>query len=1027
MPLKALLQGKREVNLDTSIVNQAGDDDYHSSVFKYIVLDRDTSNVVLDDTNTIFISNSAGLDTNNGTESLPFKTVSKAIQTATNDNDSRFPNIYYFCFLASSYNYVNSAGETVPDKISLYNDTSVSSTYKILNRTIYANNDTDTVWIDPVSGDDTTGNGNRLLPYKTIQKGLSIITNTRNQLAILTDSTNKEITENFYFFDTAAVASGNIYLNAYSTNDGIDTVPGNALSINFDKSQDIRTLTALSNYNVEKSDYLISQNFLSGEAVIYWCNSGRSAGVIEYSILTQNIVSEYTTSIARDWRNIVEYEYNGSWYLLVFAVSGGNLYVFWRKDDGTTGETIIPLTYTTTNTIIDVVSDGEIVLIALTENDGTTDYFSILHLTKELNPATIANYTYLLDPQIYTTETFRLKLLYQNNFAFFSTNTTDYFYLYNGSEITAYKFSNIYHEICYLDEKIYGFENKNSVVNIYRLDFDEIFGIFITTIASNSTVYALIENYGVVYFWLEGLDQWYSFDKISVSQISNLTASYNLNINGDATVYLGLIPMFINTATQNFLFIQNAIASIHKIGVYLNGFVYKNQCGGGIGCEGATIPVSWSRFQDCKYGIKGRSFDIELSAFINTDYCIVFTRASSNSGVNIFHNFITAYRFENAILTSNFTITSITADLGTNLIEAINSTINTTKYALVVGSILSRVANIANTTTELPVYFDENLIQIPFRSGNALFYDPTGSDTTDTNIYDTPIFTNRDAIGLEFPDFRLQRRWIRSGNSYYKFISPGVDGFVPFGISSDMGVYSFQRLFINELYHYDWETDFEPAEDDKGFVYPNVAATTSVNGSRFFTKNGSQPRLTLFWLPDTREQKETLKDLFTILARDDKKRLTYNPWYDLTDAELEAKALVNDAGVESGPSVVGSGTVKARFNPVDMSFWQTEKTWYDNEWAGWLLYISYTAGAARRGFFAKVLTNTSDTMILKDVDELPDKLPDDIIDNVSDDLIYVMGSIDVTSNVSELQTKFDQWYDKAASSMGYLHIELLGQ
>jgi hypothetical protein len=1033
--LKALLRGKREVIVDSSGF-VGGDDGWLKNTYDYQMTTRSLSKTVLDDTNTIFIDNAAGSDANPGTEASPKKTVTNA-HFAADLNE----NIYFFCFIGTGYDYVE--GKIISDKYSFFRE--VSSTYTLSGTSFPSGrNDTNTIWVDPVSGDDTTGTGIRTNPYKTINKALTGTTGSLTTIAVLVDDTNNEITENMVYYDTNSIQ---VSIIPYQSSDAIETKSGQELTINFDKTQDIQTLSSASGYNVEKTDYLRTRNFNSSKyEQLYWCNAGVSVGAIEYGLELKTLANSGASKIdsltSKNWERIVEYEYAGNWFLLLFSINAGTLFIFSYRDDGTKTELSVPLTHTTSNAIVDVLSDGEVVLIGVTEQDASANnYFSLITLGKELNPITPANYVYILGPELITTETFGMKFLYLNNFAIFSTNSTNFFYLYDSAKITSYKFANIYHEITYLDGKVYGFENKNSVVNIYELDINDQLGLFVKTINSNSTANALIEYYDKIYFWLDGIDEWYIFDGLTTTKISDLVSGYNLNINGDATVFRGMLPMFTTSATQNLTYAMNTIFFGFGGVAITRNTVYINSCGSCIdascGTSSQQFGIFNDRFQSSILGILqdwGSTVIQDGNVFYNTDYPTIYSAwaltGSRVIDINLYINFKTAITLEEMAQAQSYTIIDSTFDLGQVALNLINVDVTNIKMFRNIFSRTAKLTQVLNSEDDIEIY--ECVIEIPFRFENAIFKDLDPAVDADTNSYGTPIFRNRDAINLDYPDMRLQRRWIKTvdKSNFYKFNSPGVEGTIGF-VSFDIGFYARSHTTKSEEYGYEWETEFDPMNDTKGILFPNVSSSTTVNGSVLFVRNGRQPRVTLFWEPGTEEERQKIKDLYAILERPEAARLFYNDWTLLSESLLITKAQLSDAGLQSGPTVIGSGSVKARFDNTNYTFWQNEKTWHDNEWAGWFLYLSYDDSGTRKSFIMKILTNTEDTMILQDIDELPDTLPPPLtltyLDNVSDDLLFVIGAIDVACNVSDLQTQFDVWYDKAGTTVGPLEIELLGQ
>ena len=167
-PLKLKLQSKRNLLIDEKPMRQVGTNaDFFNLYPFYQPADRGTAPETLTDTNTIFISNSAGNDGWAGTTAAPVKTIKQAVINALANSA-----IGYFCFLATTYTYVEKAEDAyISAKYSVYNDTGISSVVRSCygNTGVSSATDANSFFIDFKNGLDTNA-GTQLLPVKTLQK-----------------------------------------------------------------------------------------------------------------------------------------------------------------------------------------------------------------------------------------------------------------------------------------------------------------------------------------------------------------------------------------------------------------------------------------------------------------------------------------------------------------------------------------------------------------------------------------------------------------------------------------------------------------------------------------------------------------------------------------------------------------------------------------------------------------------------------------------------------------------------------------
>lgn len=300
----------------------------------------------------------------------------------------------------------------------------------------------------------------------------------------------------------------------------------------------------------------------------------------------------------------------------------------------------------------------------------------------------------------------------------------------------------------------------------------------------------------------------------------------------------------------------------------------------------------------------------------------------------------------------------------------------------------------------------------------------TNCEYTDI-IWGDAIFRNRDGIEQDFPDYRLQAKWIHPPNdpdSYYRFNSPGISPWYNFEYAKDYGAYGLVRTKIADEWKYQWECDFNPAKSMFDIRFNNFNELVSVSGIRSFSHKGEQMAISIPWQPKTREEFLTIHTLFAMIRSDHKMRLFAN--FDRTAAlsDLMTLAQTGDIGFFSGPAANTSGVWEAKFTKNPLILKQRQTNWFDNEFRGYHVQILYIQEGINSRLF-KVIRNDENTLYLENTEEMSEI--HSVLTDIDDSLVFIVQSIDVKINAKELHSLYSYWIRKTPIPQGAMNIQFL--
>lgn len=1023
-PLIARLDGKRDVQIDDEPTQQIGTDLDHLNL--YPELDPDDKVEApenLTDTNTIFISHSTGSDGNPGTAAQPKHSINGALAAAAANAD-----IIYFCLAGANYVYVED--EYIPVKYTVYNDTGVDSQIRLIERTIPALTDSNCVFVDFKNGDDSTGTGTQVNPYKTLQKGCDIAYaagGIERYIGILVDNTYTEAD--------------------YTTEESVELVipqavyPSNSirhiLPVWRDAADNFKAgVVAKVKYKFEeKSTSSASRQWFAffyergkfaqgGKETIYASYYDAAGGRIECStdgIIWAPVASAFpaaTTSLTHfammnisgtDWmfvttNNGVYKSSNGlAWAAtnqntgdfqagcLVFngnIIVGGNSGVY-RTPDDAAAWTLVG----SGGCNSDMVIWNNELLYANANNlyfrDTNWALSATLIISEVMTICSIqvlGNFAYVLgiDTSVSPNVIYFIKIISHTTYeiitSYETTNSTGWVYLHMMRTIE----DRIYISNFYDSDALYAYDGATFAEigsfpdsSYRRCMFFEFLNrlYYVYTQTSNTIKYALldclttrVESYAGIYgaIRVEGV----IFDG------DNKKASAGIRNNRIGSISIPLTRFRFNKFVDNY---YAGIWSISMFSSYLGVYYGVN-----------------SIFADSQYGW----YFEYVEQYRDLDWYSLFYNLK-NTAFYI--------KYEATPSVTNYKIRYATLD---NVPRGFYMPGSSHKKQII-NFIFSRCPILGRSESKV-ITLKDCLLMPPFYTEDNIVIE-------DSCLLGTPIFRNRDAVGQDFPDYRLQRKWSKTGagGEYYLFDSPGAD-------IDGLGAYQFDReIYAYDFWELDWECEFDPDKISYGQSFGNVNQLITVNGMKRFSHEGEQNRLVLSWIPETADEMLTIRTLYAILRRSEKARLTLNPWSHHSPTDLLAHAASNDLGIFSGPSVIGSGTWKAKFDPTLMTLKQNEHDWVLDEFRGWLVYISYDDSGDRIDFWLKITRNTARTLYLKDVDNLY-SLPSAEIDNTaSDKMLYIIGAMYVRSNLKQLESSMSIWYRKVNPAIGTVDIEFV--
>lgn len=1013
-PLQLKIHGKRNVILDEEPLEQIGTDlDFMNLYPELVPEDKSNSLTTLSDTNTTYISNSAGNDsTGTGTYALPVKTVSKAVILAQ-ANDA----ILFLCFKAATYVYVEDV--YIPQRYTVYNDTSVSSTYRYILRAAPAGiTDSNSYFVDFKNGSDGSA-GTQTAPVKTLQKCFDLAyaaTGVDKNIVILVDNTFTEVeytTEESCELIFPSANNRKIYVLWRRGADDFTTGVGAKLKFSYDERD---TLSGSYNWRgIAYNQGLFQQgsletmyvtDYTGGVAALNYTNNGinftgitnigtrkpydfgyfRTATPTDYMLLgtsagiynSTNGTTWNTTSLtAGDFRTFTEFNN----YLV--AAGDGGLY---RSNDGFGTNTLIENSSLNKDVKPAVIGDY-LYYYGHTGTDGRirkvdTNWAHSTFIT--ITGVTLINYLIAFNGYLYC-----LAENSTTNISYFIkiNSSTDYEIIYSRSYSSSSPYGNAV-TMSVIDERIY-IPNLMEFGKITAFDGDVFYEI--GDIDTTDRIYYTNFGFRNRYYYTVDIStiavKYGLLDCLSIE--TDLITSGIFQIEGvlfdgdNKKARCNIIKGFTNANALQYCNLNNPFYSLFKsIYTFTISLLY---------------PFKNNIFQNSKNGL------------------VLISSGSTNQSsfsYNLFYNIID----NTIIVNSPINIYSFTFDLCNKI------------YAgLFEGCILSRVNEIIKTTIRIELIQCVIPLNIKYPV-DTLFREISyaGAPYIDSNIKGIPIFRNRDAVNQDFPDYRLQKRWIKANNGeYYKFDSIGVDfykyGGVPY---PDSGCYNFTRTLDTDTYDYTWDADFIPNDIPYQDAFNNANELLTAAGIKTTSHTGDQNVLCIPFEPVTVDEWRTLRDLYTMIKSNEVLRIDLNHWLEYTEANRQTYATNGDLGLFSFPTVIGSGTWLAKYYADDMKIVQKETTWYDNEYKGYLVYLSWDDSGTQKSVFLKIIKNTPSTLYLEDVDGLHE-LPSADIDNSSDDMYCIIGSMYVKCNTKKLESQLSMWYRKTIPNIGAATIELL--
>ena len=978
-PLKLKLQSKRNLLIDEKPMRQVGTNaDFFNLYPFYQPADRGTAPETLTDTNTIFISNSAGNDGWAGTTAAPVKTIKQAVINALANSA-----IGYFCFLATTYTYVEKAEDAyIPAKYSIYNDTGISSVV----RSCYGNTGVSSApaansyFIDFKNGLDTNA-GTQLLPVKTLQKASDLAFAAGavgKKLVILVDDT-------YSVDDYTSEESVEIIVPSYggpgtvprdvcvAWREGVDTFKGGVTAQLKYKYLERDTASPIINWMGAYSSF---GNFQQGGLeTLYAFGQNGGYGQVYYSTDGINFTLSQTLSAA---------------YAYCMLKYGTNLYCG-------------------TNTGVWVSATGNIG--SWVSSKPTNAYYKFIEFNGELIAGgyqDVARFNGATWNVIETCYNLHSIIAWGNRLYYAAHNVLKYA---NTSWATAT--ATTITEVSYVDFTILlgdylyllGINTTTNMQYFIRVDSShnyEIIASWEFTANPRATMNTIDDR--IYMFRVYDDDALYTFDGNSFLKIGDLPDGNN-RVRGffsfkNRYYYAALAPTTLKYGLLDALSVwtENGYGRSLTTGLIVDGNQEKAR-----NCLNYYRPPPDGQLVMDQCQLRNafyRTIDIEHNIIANS-----IIRDSKNGGFVQTARACLIYNIENVVIHGR--LDRCTID---------NATSVETNYVL--GCIFSRCPTRKYEGTGLII--KDSVVEPPANTGDSNSYNNT--------LAAVPLFRNRDAFNQQFPDYRLQAKWMHPKNSelYYKINSPGVDHyqFTPTDPIIDAGCYAFERTIENNGWDLEWGCDFFPDLTIYDIQFKNINQFITVAGIKQTAHIGEQNRLVFSWIPNTAEEWESLLDLHDIFRNNEKILLTLNHWDDYSTSDMLTYAQNNDCGIFSAPSVIGSGAWKARFNPTDMILEYNEQNWRVNEFRGWLVYISYDDAGIRKNFYLKIWKNTSNTLYLKNIDNLV-SLPTATIDNSADDMIFIIGAMYVRCNVENLENNLAMLYRKASAPLGNISLEFL--
>jgi len=1005
-PLQLRISGRRDVQIDEEPLQQVGTDvDFMNLYPEVNPVDRIDAHEILTDDNTIFIDNNLGLDTNPGTETSPVKTVDKAVQLATADDD-----IYYLCFKGTTYIYVEDV--YVPVKYSFYNDTAIASKYRYILRSAPAGiNDTNSYFVNFKNGNDGLA-GTQSAPVKTLQKcfDLSYAAGAVDKnIIILVDDT---FTEDDYTTEESCElifpSANNRKIYVLWRRGVDDFTTGTSAKLKFAYEERATSSSSVSWRDLFYEQGLFQQGGLEtayscaisgGNAYIKystdginWIASGSIVGVSCYGFGYVNYSGTDYMLLATS--NGIYYSTTGlTWTITAYASTGNYQQIFtWNNNtiiSGSSGISRSPDAFTASNVAIDTgVSVGYAnpasigsylyyanntignVIKKCDTSWATSDHVTITELTKIYDLIEFNGYLYCLGVNSSTLTYYFIKI---------NSISSDYEIIYSQT----YTGSNYPFTMSVIDERIY-LPNFISMDKLYAFDGDIFYEIG-TLGTSNQISYTDFRFKNRFYYTSFTVDT-IKYGLLDCLTINGAGSNSDLYING----------LLFSGNNKKAL---DGIRSENIINSQLDGHIIK-----------------WCNF----FNFFNYAIYLPFCTYpsgIDTVLNNIFL--NSKNGIKILYYCRSCY-FHNILNRAIENVSTGTLFIAYNSILDMVNEVGGGLNRCIVSRCNSILINSSDNVT-----IEGSLIQLPCNMNNTYIYDYIGVGYFSKTKFGTPIFRNRDAVNQDFPDYRLQKRWIKANNGeYYKFDSPGVDFYETGSVWYDAGCYTFTRTLHSDTYKYIWNADFNPHLIPIASVFNNLNQLLTVAGIKQSSHTGDQNKLSIPFIPDSVDEWRTIRDLYTMVRSNEQLRIDLNHWLDYTEVNRQSYVKTNDVGLFSGPSVIGSGNWLAKFYFDDMKLVQKEHTWYENEFKGYLIYLSWDDSGTRKTVWLKIIKNTEDTLYLYDVDGLYE-LPSTDIDNSNDSMYYIIGSMYVKCNTKQLESQLAMWYRKTNPGIGSLDIELL--
>lgn len=989
-PLKIKLQGRQKVLYNEDPLRQIGTDLDHQQLYPpKIPLNREEAKETLTDDNTIFISHGLGNDGNTGSYASPKQTVEGAILAAQSQSD-----IQYLCFKDSSYTYVENTFIAYP--YTLYNDSGTNSIYKQSYRTLPALNDSNCFFVNFKTGDDNLNSGTQTSPFATVNKAAQLMnssTDASKYICVLVDDNfteeEKISLENVEICipDTGADKERGMYV---ATREGVDSFKLGQYAV---LKYDTISRETLSDQRYWESFFYEPGKFQQGglDTIYCGCREGTTPRMY-YSTdgINWNVIA--TNPFPARVFNFCWMHFSGTDYIFCGTDSG-----VYRSSDGLNW-TVTGLSsggyyvYTWNNHVLTTGVGG-----VKRSSDGGSSWNTIQSSAGYVEMVELGEYLYYADNN--------------NVIKRLDTSWTATTFC-TVSELSLVKNLVVYQGYLYAA----GWNSTSNTWYLIKIDSSGAYEIIhLENYSGNECLkYMLVINDRLYINKIFSTDGLVAFDGYKFSSICSLQNDcYYMHYGFKNRLYYSLYnqnqrikyAIIDNVSLTN----QGSDCDFKMEGFILDG--YNGKARSCIICEKTDQLNLYCRYNHIKEAFYS-GIKMNQQSLLYCDNVILSGLTYGLIHPNIFSlSYSLFYNIEEMgaySLSPSLSLDHCTFDL----VKTAARNWYQVKYC-----VFSRSPILLNNDS-IVGSIQYSLLDKPFKYSNAQLMD---------NLLSAPTFRNRDGQNSDHSDYRLQRKWIIAPNSqdrYYKFSSIGVEAYLDSGYSYDYGCYAPRRSLYSSDYQSIFELDFYPQETTYGWYFNHGNQFISITGIKQLSHRGEQNKIVLPWFPSSPEEMKKIKDLYCILRSDTKALLSINPWDCYSENELVSLAMQNDLGIFSGPSSIGGTTVKAKFDPGSLTLFQNEYNWSKDEFRGWKVIIRYKDTNTYTLSF-KIIKNTEDTLYLKDTDGLH-AYPDRVIYNTHpDQMLFIIGDMDVRCNIDKLSSNLATYYKKATTPLGCLEIELI--